>query len=323
MRSRIENHLSRLAAPAEPENLKARCLATIPATARNSVQSQRYARAAHPLRQQLRVAAALMATAALSLAFWNTRPHSDDATMPPDSAAFAQTVEAMRRLTFMRCRGRQVKTGAKGGWRTTEWAVLDTAFDAARGIYSGIWPAVIPAADQHPAGGNSGVYRFLQLPDGTLYMRPFMSADLFISSDPQTWHRLSKNAFALLMGERAALAEYIPSTGGGAPQLISSANGVWKGRQARVFILLAKPPSDHRGAPAIRTQAYVDPATHLMTARQSFAVFADSTERLVMEEEYDYSRPDAALFNPGTLRVGARIHDQRQRKWGPSQSHVQ
>ena len=62
----------------------------------------------------------------------------------------------------------------------------------------------------------------------------------------------------------------------------------------------------------VETRFFVDPQSDLVVAEQSFVILKDGTELPQEQIELDYTRPDAAVFDPAPLGIGAKITDNRK-----------
>jgi hypothetical protein len=323
----IEDALADLQGPPPPPDLLARCLASVAESPRPApVLRSRVAW--FPLLgatgKRLAVGAAVIA----ALAFWSTRPAAppsgDAARRPapaasPGSAAFAQTLEAMQRVTYWRSTSQSVS----GGWnRRISW------FDAQRGRYS-----------EEPHQSGAMMQRDLLLTSGDWYVRQasnpggvrdgvrggrsggsdkvrltHMGAAFWQRQRDEQMHNIRRPSFwAANLGQLPA-----------APS--AQRRGRWNGRPALIFTFRVPPPArmQRQGFSRMtRTEVYVDPVTKLLIASQQFSrppatpalpdaaarpeeEKGEQEEQLTGQQEWDFSqRPDAALFDPERFIEGA------------------
>lgn len=291
-RDPLEDALARLDAPPPPADLDARCLATVPqravVTKPKGFPTFAWLKSGTSMKRFAFAAAALAA-----IGFWTTRPvPRKDGTDRAPISSFAQTVDAMRRVTYWRSTVHSV-----GGWNLrTVW------FDARRGLCS-----------NQPHQSGAMVTRDLLLPNGDWYVRQWSKSSgrdkvRLTHMGEEHWRRASSG---LLDGIRrpASWANNL----GQVPAAPSAQHaGRWKGRPAVVFTFHVPPPEMMRRqgfSTTMRFVIYVDPRTKLMIASQRFSRPPDAPqqgEQLTGQEEWDFSeRPDATLFNPNRFLEGA------------------
>lgn len=307
MRTReIEKALKNVRVPDPPEELKARCLATIPAEAT----------AARPLtwRERLqmpvvRTALVMAAALAIGVIVVSSRPGTVSG-----AAVFAASVEAMQKVPFYYARGREQgfwpEGGYKGGdgWYTGRWVESEVWFDEERGFF-------------HEGKGKTFMHQMsLRLPDGKHYERILhewkVEDKLLITEFDASWWEKTRTGVARQFTDLREMAHGIIWEV--QPQLISTHHGEWKGRRVTVLTFLTPPTAEKgaRGCPTIRAVFYVDPETRLCLAGQKFARSKTGTETLVGETEFDFSRrPDPSIFDPRRVEEGAGSI--RQQKGGP------
>lgn len=308
MRTKLESRLSQLQAPNAPHDLKARCQQTIPADAR--LQPAKSRGFLPPLSAPKLGLATVVVATAIALAFWNARPIANKMAPANGNVAFAQTVEAMKNVTYAHIRG--WKVNGNDGWRSTKRLNFQGEIDLSRGLYSEQSSRIAPKNELQLATGDSLFDRALVLPNGTTYTRDVKSTTLFIRSDSNIWPQMSKYFLELV-------AHHYSTNTGEKPKLISSAPGTWEGKAVNVYVFRAgwteKPgDNDKNDATALETKYFVDPKTDLMEAQQSFAVLKDGTKIQQDQTEVDYTRPDASAFDPAQLKIGAQIEDNRKLK---------
>jgi hypothetical protein len=286
----IKGALRHLPAPEPPEDLKARCLATIPTAARDLPRpTWRERFKMKPTLAASAVAVGLILAAIVGI----PRP-------PALSGAvvFAATVEAMKKVPFYHAKGRQMGLYPDGGghdgdgWYSGRWIDEEDWFDVEQGSLS-------------RSGGKTFMpQQELELPDGRIYYR--VDDRLKITEfSPRQWERdrASQVSRFVDLGQEARGFNYEAD-----PKLVSSVPGNWKGRQVIIITFEAPPPRGKaaRGAPTVRTLFYVDSTTKLCLAKQQYARSASGKEMLVGELEFDYShKPDKSLFDPRRLEQGA------------------
>jgi hypothetical protein len=282
----IEKALRHLPAPEPPEELKARCLATIPTAARDVSRRVRLKM------QPILAAAAVVISLVLAGILGIPRP-------PALSSAvvFAATVEAMKKVPFYHVKGKQMGLYPDGGgrdgdgWYSGRWINEEDWFDAEHGYLS------------QSNGKTFMPQQILDLPDGTCYYR--VEDRLKITEwSPQRWERdKASNVTRFVDPSQEARGFNYDAD----PKLVSTAPGNWKGREATIITFEAPPPKEKaaRGAPTVRTLFYLDAATRLCIAKQQFARSPNGREQMVEELEFDYSqRPDPALFDPRRIKQG-------------------
>lgn len=302
----IENTLTHLSAPPVPQDLQARCLATIPASAQKTVRHQRIGGLGM---KNLRVAAAVTASVVLGLGFWSTRPDNPDGKSVSGSIAFAQTLEAMRKVEFCHYKGRQFDASDKNH-RYTGWRLEEGWFDAQRGLYMETKRERVPGVDYRVAlaEGSSEVDRHLKLPDGMYYSRGERSTSVYFQSHPADWQLIKRRATTFLL-ENLAAGVRLHFDASREPKPVSSRPGDWKGREATILTFEIKPPPKDaaKGVRKRRAVLYVDPGTRRLMAQQDFHIAANALETLVLGFEIDYSQPDASLFDPARFTKGAKV----------------
>jgi hypothetical protein len=292
----IERALRHLRAPELPEDLRARCLATIPETAS---ETRRPAWKKRWRMQPLLAAAAVATSLILAVIVEIARP-------PAVSGAvvFAATVQAMKKVPFYHAKGRQMGLYPDGGghdgdgWYSGRWIDEEDWFDAEQGSLS----------QSSLSQSNPKTFvpwqQILELPDGSCHYR--VGDRLKITEfSPRRWERDRASHVSRFVDLRQQARGFDYEAD---PKLVSTRPGDWKGRQVIIITFEAPPPREKaaRGAPTVRTLFYVDPATKLCTAKQQFARSAGGREKLVTELEFDYTqRPDKALLDPRRLEQGA------------------
>jgi hypothetical protein len=292
----IENALRGLSAPKPPENLKARCLATIPATAHLASPLTWKQRLKMPL---VRTTLAMAAALAIALLVAGSQPGSVSG-----AAVFAASVEAMQKVPFYHTRGREVGVDPEGdskegdGWYTGRWVESEIWFDEERGLF-------------HESKGKTFMHQMrLSLPDGRHFERVLhdwkVEDKLMITQfDPGQWEK-TKSGIARQFTNLRQMAHGINAEV--EPQWTSTRSGYWKERRATVLTFLTPPTAAKaaRGCPTVRAVLYVDPATKLCMAAKTFARSQRGGEALVGESEFDFSRrPDPSLFDPHRVEQGA------------------
>lgn len=290
MQTQLEKRLSHLKTPAEPQDLKARCLSTIPVAPSSQKLERKTARPLVPRR--VAIAGGLMFSALAVAAFWNTRPSNDGITFSSSSVAFAQTMEEFGKVAFGHVKGRDMEAGIlQTGWRESDFFRTEMWFDERKGLYRKRQPG---ASNSQVALAKGTSAQALFLPDGTCYYRYANSPNLLVTSSPHHWNAMKKTFTNLLAGRIEN------------PVLASTASQ-WKGQKAQLFqskSVLSEAPANSR----YRTDLYVNPQTKLPIALQSFITERNAPSHLVTEYEFDYTRPDAAYFDPTSLKKGAVIH---------------
>jgi hypothetical protein len=291
----IENALGHLPTAKPPEDLKARCLATIPEAAGDSPRrTWRERIKMQPILAAAAVTAGLVLTGILGMP---RQPALSGAVV------FAATVEAMKKVPFYHAKGRLVGLYPDGegrdgdGWYSRQWINDEDWFDAEQGRL----------LQSSPSQSNAETFmpwqQMLDLPDGSCHYR--VGDRLKITEfSPQRWERNK----AFLVSRFADLVQQARGFNYEAdPKLVSTEPGDWKGRSVIVITFEAPPPKEKaaRGAPTVRTLFYVDSAAKLCIATQQFARSANGNEMLVGESDLDYSqRPDKSLFDPRRLEQG-------------------
>ena len=131
MQNKLESRLSQLEAPQAPCDLKARCQRTIPADARlRTAKARGFGR---PLSAPKLGLATLVIVTAVACAFWNTRPVANNTAHTGGNVAFAQTVEAMKNVTYARISGWSLD--GEGGWFSKKHMKIEGDIDLSRGVY--------------------------------------------------------------------------------------------------------------------------------------------------------------------------------------------
>ena len=294
---RIEKTLKGLSAPEPPADLKKRCLATIPdaietAGARPWWSSLR--------RRSLHAAIFMGASLVLAVALATLRPSGISG-----AEVLAASVEAMKSVPYWHEKGREVGMYPDGGgrdgdgWYSGRWVEDESWFDAEYGSLN-------------ESSGTTFAHQLrLDLPNGKHYERllgsPYPPENRLVITDfgPGHWTKARAAILANLMelNQRARGFNYDAD-----PKLVTTNQGLWKGRRATVITFEAPPPREKaaRGAPTVRTVFYVDPETRLCMAQRQWAVSARTPEHLVEALEFDYDRrPDRSLFDPRRLEEGA------------------
>lgn len=297
----IEQALAQLEAPEPPEDLRARCLATIPAGAGHALRHDTFWEKLKMKRLQI----ALAATVGLLMAMlvWGVRPGTQSG-----AAVFAATLDAMGKVPFAHMKGRTMGFAPGSGkptWYTGRWIVEESWFDVEQGIY------------KEMGGETFASQQSLNLPDGRIYGR--VEDRLKITSfDPRQWERTR----TAVITHHVRLATAARGFNYGVdPRLVATAPGEWKGRKATVLTYEAPPSAENAatGAPTVRTLFYVDPDTDLCMAKQQFSRVPEGGEGLVLEWEFAYSqKPDRSRFDPSRMEQGATAIFRAQGKPGES-----
>jgi hypothetical protein len=234
-----------LEVPPPPEDLSARCLATIPARAPASARPGTFAwlRKGNAGKRLVFAAAALAA-----VAFWTTRPvpRENGAGRPAPSVAFAQTVEAMRRVTFWRTANRGIGLTADNQGTNYRylfdqgWYVDNHAFDAERGLYT------------RGVGSGGGVHlETLTLPNGDEYSRRYPSSGnvtVRITHRGADFWRRRLDDILLNIRNPFVWAQRMGFGGSGVEPPIQKRGQHWKGRPRMFLSSTCRPQAISRGA---------------------------------------------------------------------------
>ena len=299
MRTKLEKHLNHLAAPPVPQNLKARCLSTIPLEgAPRKITLRKPALLMRPVA----VAGTLMFAAVVGIAFWSTRPSSDGVTRSSGSVAFAQVLENARQIPFFHAKGYSVSPDSSGNRLKSEFW-----YDASQGYYS---QAVQDSMSGSATNGEalpreeSHLSRMLVLPDGTVYYRD-ETATVYVKTHPNNWTAATGTFLRILSGNAAGTKDL---SGAGFGQVLSSTAGNWKGQKAQLLTLERQPSAKDvaRNRSRMEAHLYVNPDTKSVIAFQGFAKSEDDL-KLISEFEFDYSSPNVTLFDPKNIEAGAKI----------------
>jgi hypothetical protein len=232
--------------------------------------------------------------------------------LPDGAAAYADAVQAMKRVLFYHEKGRSQGCYPDGGgtepqgdgWYSGRWLVSETWFDAERGSYNEIRGETYMQQDS------------LGLPDGTIRMRDDDRLKI-TEMGPRYWAK-QRNLILSAHMDLREMAGSVLNGSGVEPRLVSTRPGEWKGKRATILTYETVPPKEKaaRGAPTVRTVFTVDPEARLLLAKKQFAVSPTGKEMLVHESEFDYDeRPDPALFDP--KRVEQRAKKITRAKGGP------
>ena len=311
----LEESLSRLEAPAPPQNLKDRCMNTIPSTIPAARKAALHKKARPFTLRRAAVAGALMFSLAAGVAFWSTRPSSNGAAQRGGSALFAQVLEASQRITFFHFKAR-FEVPQKG--ESQDWRRMEGWYDASKGFYQQDVRELLLRiqSDVKPLPPGASFYtRMLTLPDGTVYGRSEMASRVFVGMAPGNWKALQNQTTGILSGNVAGTKDFSGTYG----QVLSSTEGHWKGQKAQILVLERQPsPQDAaRGRGPVQARFYVNPDTKLVIAWQDFATSQNGSPQLVGEYEFDYSRPDPALFDPKGIKAGAEVRIMKHRQPSP------
>ena len=300
MKSKLEKRLGRLEAPAPPNDLQDRCLNTIPVA--DATQPATLRQPARPFRlQRVALCGVLMFAVAAGVAFWNTRPAKKGATRPTGSVAFADVLEAARRVSFFHAKGRNaILDETQKNPKIKDWVQSDTWYDANKGFYNRyLQDTFLDLPDNYLPKGASKYTRTLVLPTGISYRREGTSSNFDVETDD--WKMIQKVATAFLTGQISETS-YLggPKTG-----RILSSDGNWKGQKVKVFVLERQPSPENAsaGRRPVQMRFYVNPQTKLVIAQRNFTIGA--APLLIAEYEIDYNKPDSALFDVARLTQGA------------------
>ena len=319
MRNRLESRLSQLKTPAAPPDLKARCLATIPADVRRAPAKTRgFGR---PLSAPKLGLATLVLATAIGLAFWNTRAANDRTVRADGNAAFAQTTAAMKNVSYFRL---EAQMNNWDGWYddgvpkankiTPRIARIEA--DLSRGVYIERTPQTLPTDKRHLGLGGSTLNRLLYLPDDTAYARPARSSKLTIVSVPHSWAEFGEDFKKFVAGSDAP-SVFVGMFENQTFEFISSKPDIWQGREVYAYLYRAELPAKaqtEKNATAVESQFLVDPKTKLVEVTQMFIVENDGSRNQILQMMFDYTRPDASVFEPARLKIGAQIVDERRKK---------
>lgn len=300
MRTELEKHLNRLEAPVVPQDLKARCMSTIPFEGMSRKVTPKKSRPF--LLRPIAVAGTLMFAAVAGVAFWSTRPSSDGTSAHSGSVAFAEVLEAARQVPFFHAKGYELGPAGSGDKLSDElW------YDAAKGRYSQSLPLSSRQDKETLPLGASSYNRTLMLPDGTFYYRERGSSTVFVGSSPNNWKAASEPVLKILTGNTAGTKDLSGATFG---RVLSSTMGNWKGQEAQILVLERQPSPSHAalGIGPVQARLYVNPKTKLVVALQDFSKKEDGSLKLFLEYEFDYSSPDPELFKPKIIQQGAESH---------------
>lgn len=292
MQTQLEHRLSQLKTPDAPADLKARCLATVPVSARSAQM---------PVRRPLKFQFAVLGAFVVAVAFWNTRPGDNKTTASSGSVAFAQTMEAFKKVSFGHVWGRDMEVGIlQRGWHASDFFQSEMWFDANRGLS---WTRRANPSNSQPSLARQTSQQKLLLPDGTAYYRYDDSNRVLVTRSQKHWQSYKKALTDLLAGKWGTLSH-------------SPSWGQWKGKRTQIFQGEATPSRADRktmpGVTRLRSVLYVSPTTNLPLAFQDFAIYGDGIPRLTTEYEFDFSRPDAGRFDPAPLKKGAVVSHGRE-----------
>lgn len=293
----VERDLKRLKAPSAPNDLRTRCLATVPAPTLGRRPSYGVHSAAWRM-QRLGLAAGLLAITAVGTAFWSTRPVDNSAKPISSSVAFADAVKAMQNASF--CHFVMKSRNYTGKGLSSQWSCREGWLDTKQGAYWTTWDE-ISGEEPSPLSVKDrlNVVRFLQFPDGKFYESS--GEKLTIKSDPDNWRESKQIALSFLsdgVSDKGA-----GFTGSG--KLISAKESLWQGQQVKAFVFQTQPT--HQGEPTIHTIFYANRTTNLIVAMRSLAVFKNSPSRLIGETRIDQAKPNAMLFDPKGMERGATV----------------
>lgn len=294
----IEKALKNLPAPEPPADLKARCLATIPAEASGARTLTWKERLKMPA---VRTALAMATALTIALMISVSRPGA-----PNGAAVFAATIEAMRGVSFFHVKDRQMSiypdgSGREGAeWYSGRWVNSETWFDMEYGIFT----------DAYAEGETQAHHMSLELPDGRHFERDVVPEDRsrdrlrIVVFGPERWERIGART-ARRITDVSRLVRGINWEV--EPRLVSTEQGEWQGRRATVLTFITPPTPEKaaRGCPTVRGVGYVDPETKLTMALRIYSQ-GGGQEGLVREAVFDYSpRPDPSIFDPRRVEKGA------------------
>lgn len=316
MPTELEKHLSRLEAPAPPQNLKNRCLNTIPVAVAGQAASQKAAfrKPSRPFKlQRVALSGALMFSVVAAVAFWSTRPAIDGKARPSGSIAFAQVIEAARRVTFFHVKESNVfLRDGQTKPKASEWIRSESWYDSTKGLYNRYLQDIFQSskADSSRLPKGSSLYtQTLELPDDTSYRREGTMATVDVEVAHGSWKLYQNTVSKMLTGH---IEEALDLSGRKAGKILSSSAGNWKGKKAQVFVFERPPEGATKlgGPPRIypvRMHFYINPETKLMIAEQDFAIFKGIAPVLIAQSEFDYARPKAAIFDAKIIKEGATL----------------
>jgi len=313
----LEKELSRLEAPAAPDDLLSRCLATVPAKRPFFAAGSRF------VSRFALTAAVAIAGAGLILPGTLRTIRSVNARR-----AFARSLDLTKQAPFWQSTSRYLDTKRRirpelapppKPVEPQRWHISQDWFDRDRGCLSvSHWNDGLPK-DGHDTGAVTTLY----LPSGLEYMRfgkdmrhldgrPYGDNRLIVTHNrADDWQEIRSN-----LADRAF---EISGLTGDAMEPVSQTTmtpGTWKGRPAMVFTLVTRDTSmliDNRQ----RQLIYTDSKSGRILARQVYQVYTalandpSVAENLILETEYTYERPAASLFTPEPLRADASsVQDQ-------------
>lgn len=282
----LEEALCRLEVPEHGEDLAARCLATIPAM--ESFPKTEYRTLPRTTLKRL----GLVVTVIASVGFWTTQPmwNGSKATRP-ESTAFAETLQAMRRVDHYHMTLRETTNHEvnKHLWRLPQEPLLVTGqewFDIRRGLRQ--------EAQRQP-------YRLLVLPDDTILkiQRPTAPDGrrkevVERRNEKGRWSRARQEAQKTLT--QSIENQMVTS------HLVHSERGIWKGRAVtfRTYV---------QGGPKIasidaRYSVFVmdDASARVLLERR--VMEKDGVQRTLVEWEWDYTPlENPSLFNPSLFKA--------------------
>lgn len=301
MQTKLQKRLSRRAAPLEPENLKARCLSTIPVV--GVARNVRFQKAPRSFKfQKVAATGVLMFSIGWLIALWNTRPNDNGAAPSSSrSVAFAETMEQFRHMPYGHVKGRDMEAGIlRWGWHERDFFQTEMWFDPQRGFYRERRPG---SSNTQPRLARETSSSALFLPNGISYYRYAGSSKVLVTSSDSHWQSNKKsftNLLAGLWGNRSH----------------SSSVGQWKGKQSQLFQSEETTSrSDRTAMPGVtrtQTRLYADPKTKLPLGFQEFAVYGDGVPRLLAEYEFDFAQPSARRFDPARITAGATMQHGRE-----------
>jgi hypothetical protein len=305
----LEKMLTQLPSPPAPDSLKGRCLATIPNYAAHNMA---ISKPAQLRKRSLRFAVTTLALAVLGIMFWSTQNSEQLSSSHGNrgsggSAAFAQTLDAMRRVNVfhMTGRGRGWSNNA-GVVKLEDWQDLEGWTDARHGTYTETHGRSMPPMRSliTPEGTE---YLCTHFPDGIVtkdnpprsYWPPRYSLEISPADKP--W-KVSEPMLNLLM----RLGRPVNNSISG---FSFAGDGQWKGVFVAIFKREMPPAKEARNGERpfeTRNSVYVDPETHLPVAMQEWGRLPDANNwELTFEAEFNYQQIDQSRFDPRPLVNGA------------------
>ena len=311
--------------PAPPDDLRARCRATIPVLE----DPRRVIAVARRRRFGLRIGLAAAAFGVGGFVLTEYRAHvQNPVASPAAEVAFANELRLMPKFMFFHIVTKRLSFDSSAGNEhetvrmDNEWTTDETWFDAEKGSRTtsarvdhhastraknavtdllGRWFGK-DAGEAYPAPWSRD---FLYLPDGSRSIR-IENRVKTTQFDKGDWARDSE-----LSSFTASGSYGMGYDGTKKACLYHNIGGSWKGRRANLFFFDApvSPIDAVHGAPILRTIYYFDAETHRLIAKTKFTRWAyqwDRGEVLATESEYDYERrPDPAKFDLHSLTAGA------------------